>query len=80
MISAGGILDFDTFRIKTMPFRVKLAVSILVVLVAAAGFWYQELLGQIGPKYAVAILACLMLIAMWLFPEVKRTEPRKEGP
>jgi hypothetical protein len=61
-----------------MPARVKLILSVLVVFVAVAGFCYQQALGQVGPKYAVAVLACIMVIAMWLFPEVKRGEQRKD--
>ena len=61
-----------------MPARVKLILSVLVVFVAAAGFCYQQALGQVGPKYAVAVLACIMVIAMWIFPEVKRVDPRKD--
>lgn len=60
-----------------MPTRVKLSISLLVILVAAAGYALQAHLGQSGPKYAVLFLGAFMVIAMWLFPEVNRKEAGK---
>lgn len=59
-----------------MPTIVKLAISLIVVLVAGAGYALQVHLGQEGPRYAVLFLGGLMVIAMWLFPEVSRKEIR----
>jgi hypothetical protein len=59
-----------------MPFPIKLALSVAVVLVAVAAYYYQSSLGQVGPKYAVLFLGVFMVAAMWVFPEVTR----KEGP
>lgn len=60
-----------------MPTIVKLTISLIVILVAAAGYALQAHLGQVGPKYAVLALGAFMVIAMWLFPEVSRKEIRK---
>ncbi len=55
-----------------MPIKVKLTISLVVILVAAAAFALQDALGQTGPKYAVIFLGVAMVAAMWLFPEVTR--------
>jgi hypothetical protein len=57
-----------------MPVRIKLALSLLVVLVAALAAYHQHLLGHDRIQYVVALLGFFMIFAMWLFPEVKRDE------
>jgi uncharacterized membrane protein YfcA len=57
-----------------MPVKIKLGLSLLVVLVAALAAWYQHSLGHDRIQYVVAFLGCFMIFAMWLFPEVKRDE------
>jgi hypothetical protein len=57
-----------------MPTKVKTLISLIVVAVAIAGYVLQAQLGQIGPKYAVIFLGAAMVVAMWLFPEVKRDD------
>lgn len=55
-----------------MPFPIKTALSIIVLLVAIAAYFYQDFIGQHGPKIAIMLLAPFMVIAMWIFPEVTR--------
>lgn len=57
-----------------MPVKIKLGLSLLVVLVAAVAFYHQNLLGHDRIQYVVAFLGFFMIFAMWLFPEVKRDE------
>jgi len=57
-----------------MPVRIKLGLSLLVVLVTAIGCYFQHRLGHDRIQYVVAFLGCFMIFAMWLFPEVKRDE------
>jgi hypothetical protein len=57
-----------------MPVKIKLALSLLVVLVAAIAFYHQHVLGHDRIRYVVAFLGLFMIFAMWLFPEVKRDE------
>jgi hypothetical protein len=57
-----------------MPVRIKLGLSLLVVLVAALAAYYQYVLGHDRIQYVVAFLGFFMIFAMWLFPEVKRDE------
>jgi hypothetical protein len=55
-----------------MPFRVKFPLTVLVALVAIAGWFYMGSLGQVGPQWAVAFLGPFMVVALWIFPEVAR--------
>jgi hypothetical protein len=55
-----------------MPVKIKLGLSLLVVLVAAIAFYVQHMLGHDRMQYVVAFLGLFMIFAMWLFPEVKR--------
>lgn len=57
-----------------MPVKIKLALSLLVVLVTAIAVYWQNALGHDRIQYLVAFLGAFMIFAMWLFPEVKREE------
>jgi hypothetical protein len=57
-----------------VPVKIKLGLSLIVVLVAAIAAYYQHVLGHDRIQYVVAFLGCFMIFAMWLFPEVKRDE------
>ena len=57
-----------------MPVKIKLGLSLVVVLVAMIAAYHQHTLGHDRIQYAVAFLGFFMIFAMWLFPEVKREE------
>jgi uncharacterized membrane protein YfcA len=57
-----------------MPVKIKLGLSLLVVLVTAIAAFYQHALRHDLIQYLVAFLGFFMIFAMWLFPEVKREE------
>ena len=57
-----------------MPVKIKLGLSLLVVVVAAIAFYFQHMLEHDRIQYVVAFLGLFMIFAMWLFPEVKRDE------
>ena len=57
-----------------MPVKIKLALSLVVVVVATIAFQIQHTLGHDRIQYLVAFLGVFMVFAMWLFPEVKREE------
>jgi divalent metal cation (Fe/Co/Zn/Cd) transporter len=42
--------------------------------VAAIAAYFQHMLGHDRIQYVVAFLGAFMIFAMWLFPEVKRTD------
>ncbi|HBF55803.1 MAG TPA: hypothetical protein DDW72_18150 [Afipia sp.] len=58
-----------------MPVKIKLALSLVVIIVAAVAFYMQHTLGHERIQYLVVFLGVFMVFAMWLFPEVKREEP-----
>jgi hypothetical protein len=60
-----------------MPVKIKLGLSLLVILVAAIAAYAQHALGHDRIQYVVAFLGFFMIFAMWLFPEVKREERAK---
>ena len=55
-----------------MPFPIKTALSVIVLLVAFAAYFYEDAIGMQGPKIAIIFLAPFMVVAMWIFPEVTR--------
>jgi hypothetical protein len=55
-----------------MPFHIKTALSIIVLLVGCAAFFYEDAIAMHGPKIAILLLAPFMVVAMWIFPEVNR--------
>ncbi|MGE0253016.1 MAG: hypothetical protein AB7N54_00350 [Alphaproteobacteria bacterium] len=57
-----------------MPTPIKAALSVVTLLVAAAGFWFQQSLGQDIAKWVVVFLGVFMVVSMWVFPEVARTK------
>ncbi len=57
-----------------MPVKIKLVLSLVVIIVAAVAFYMQHKLGHERVQYLVAFLGIFMVFAMWLFPEVKREE------
>jgi hypothetical protein len=60
-----------------MPVKIKLGLSLLVIVVAAIACYAQHALGHDRIQYVVAFLGFFMIFAMWLFPEVKREERAK---
>ena len=61
-------------EIPAMPVKIKLGLSLLVVLVTAIAALFQHTLGHARIQYVVAFLGLFMIFAMWLFPEVKRDD------
>ncbi len=65
-----------------MPPRIKIIVSVIVALVAIAGYFFQASLGQVGPSYAALLFGAIAIVAMWIFPEVshKKTGATASAP
>ena len=62
-----------------MPTHLKLVVSALAVLAAAAMFWYDTATGTPGAARWVALaLGPVAVFAIWVFPEAKAKEIRKD--
>lgn len=57
-----------------MPFPIKFTLSLIVLAVAVAAFFFQDSVGHVGAKWATLFLGFFMVVAMWIFPEVTRKE------
>jgi len=63
-----------------MPPRIKALLSIIVALVAIAGYFFQQSAGQIGPSYAALLFGVVAVVSMWIFPEVQRKKSGDTAP
>ncbi|MFD1702971.1 hypothetical protein ACFSCV_08125 [Methylopila henanensis] len=57
-----------------MPFPVKMGLTIVVLLAAAAGWFYMGHLGKTGPQLALMFLGPFTGVSLWIFPEVMRSK------
>lgn len=62
-----------------MPNHVKAILSVIVAVVAAGMFWYQDRLGLEDNKWIAAGLAAFMIAAVWLFPEAQGKKQKGEN-
>jgi hypothetical protein len=58
-----------------MPTKFKLLLSILVVAIALLMFILQRDLGNTAPSYICLFVGVLMVLGMWIFPEVRKESP-----
>ena len=58
-----------------MPTKFKLLLSILVVAISILMFILQRDLGNIVPSYICLFVGVLMVLGMWIFPEVRKESP-----
>jgi accessory gene regulator protein AgrB len=57
-----------------MPPRIKLILSLLVVLVAVIVHFFQASVGQDVNKWIVLGLGAFMIVALWIFPEAGKRD------
>jgi hypothetical protein len=61
-----------------MPTNIRAIITVIVVLVTAAAFYFESQGGDGILKWIALALGAFMVYAMWLFPEVeKRSDSRK---
>ena len=58
-----------------MPTKVKLLLSVLVVVASGAMFHFQRDLENIMSSYASLFVGLLMILGMWIFPDVRKENP-----
>jgi membrane protein YdbS with pleckstrin-like domain len=65
-----------------MPARIKVILSIIVVIAAIGGYFFQAGLGNTWPSFAALFFGAIAVISMWIFPEVshKKNADTKERP
>jgi hypothetical protein len=57
-----------------MPFPIKMGLTVVVLLAAAAGFFYMGHIGRTGPQMALLFLGPFTAGSLWIFPEVMRSK------
>lgn len=55
-----------------MPARIKLVLSLLAAAVSILMFILQRDLGNILPSYVCLLIGSLMILGIWIFPEVRK--------
>ena len=58
-----------------MPPRIKLILSLLVVIAAVVVHFFQASVGQDVNKWIVLGLGAFMIVALWIFPEAGKRDP-----
>lgn len=53
-----------------MPVKIKIAFSLVVLIVAVAGYFFLAWLGQDFTPYLALFLGAFCVFAFWVFPEV----------
>ncbi len=61
-----------------MPNNIRAGLSVIVALVAAGAFYFEQQSGAGALQWFVLVLAALMIGAVWLFPEAKRKDGKGE--
>lgn len=61
-----------------MPTKVKLIISLIVLVLAALTGAYESWHGIDQGAWAVVFLGVFMVFSIWIFPDVNREDP--EGP
>jgi hypothetical protein len=57
-----------------MPNNIRAVLSVIVAIVAAAAFYFEHQAGSGLLKWIAPVLGALMIYAVWLFPEAKRSK------
>ncbi len=57
-----------------MPNNIRAALSVIAALVAAVVFYFEHDAGSGLLKWIALALGALMIYAVWLFPETKRSK------
>lgn len=62
-----------------MPPQYKVLISVLALIITAAVFWFDTKAGGGASRWIALALGPLMVAAIWIFPEPKSKEIRKEA-
>ena len=53
-----------------MPIKIKISLTIYIIIVATSVMFYEKILGQPNLIYTLIFVTILMIIGIWIFPEV----------
>ena len=65
-----------------MPIKIKISLTIYIILVSLAVIFYEKTFGQADLIYTLIFVTLLMITGIWIFPEVvtkKTTSNDDEG-
>ncbi|MDA9670074.1 hypothetical protein N9T56_00140 [Candidatus Pelagibacter sp.] len=65
-----------------MPIKIKISLTIYIILVSLAVIFYEKNFGQADLIYTLIFVTLLMITGIWIFPEVvtkKTTSNDDEG-
>jgi hypothetical protein len=65
-----------------MPIKIKISLTIYIILVSLAVIFYEKNFGQADLIYTLIFVTLLMITGIWIFPEVvtkKTTSNDNEG-
>ncbi len=62
-----------------MPIKIKIGLSLLVLVVAAIVAWSEFAGAQSYLGFVVLAIAAVMLFGLWIFPEAGGGKPGKKG-
>jgi hypothetical protein len=57
-----------------MPTRIKVMVSLALVVLAVLAFLNQSAKGLVAPAWATLALGAFMILSIWVFPDVRRDD------
>ncbi len=63
-----------------MPIKIKISLTIYIIIAAILVIFYEKFLGQPNLIYTLIFVTTLMIIGIWIFPEVvtKKTTAEAE--
>ena len=53
-----------------MPIKIKISLTIYIILVSLAVIFYEKTFGQADLIYTLIFVTLLMITGIWIFPEV----------
>ena len=53
-----------------MPIKIKISLTIYIIIVGTSVMFYEKILGQSNLIYTLIFVTILMIIGIWIFPEV----------
>lgn len=62
-----------------MPTRIKVSVSIALVVLSILAYFHQSAKGLEAPAWATLCLGAFMILSIWVFPDVRRHERDEEA-
>ncbi len=53
-----------------MPIKIKISLTVYIIIASILVIFFESFFGQVNLIYALIFLTLLMIIGIWIFPEV----------